>query len=64
LKAIERLYAEIDRALKRLVQIKAMKQLMNSANLQLYAPDGIPFSTPPSSTSRSRKGAATERDLS
>src|SRR5689334_15630060 len=55
---MERLDAEIDRALKRLVQIKAMKELMNSANLQLYAPDVMPFSTLPTATSRTRKGAA------
>jgi len=40
----------IDRALKRFVQIKAMKQLMNSGNLHLFTPDG----TPPASTPRTR----------
>ena len=52
LKANERLDAMIDHALKRLLHIKAMKQLMNSANLHLYTPDRIPISTLPSSTSR------------
>jgi hypothetical protein len=56
LKTIERLDAEIDRALKRLLQTKAAKQLMNSPNLQLYAPDVTPFST--ASTSRTRKGGS------
>jgi len=64
LKTVERLDADIDRALKRLVQIKAMKQLMNSASLQLYAPDVTPFSTQPPSTSRTRKGGTTQADLS
>jgi hypothetical protein len=41
LKTIERLEATIDHAIKRLGQMKAMKQVMSSANLQLYARDII-----------------------
>jgi hypothetical protein len=56
LKAVERLDAMMDHAVKRLMQIKAMKQLMNSANLHLFAPDVI-------STSRTRKGAIDHGDV-
>jgi hypothetical protein len=64
LKVIERMDAVIDRAVKRLVQIRTMKQLLVSPNLYTFDPAGIPFSRSPESTSRTRKGAATERDLS
>ena len=53
MRATERLDAMLDHALKRLLQIKAMKQLMNSANLHLYTPDG----TLATSTSRTQKGS-------
>jgi hypothetical protein len=52
LKTIERLDAMMDHVIKRLGQIKTMKQLMNSADLHLYVPDVIQL---PTSTSRGRK---------
>jgi hypothetical protein len=63
LKANERLDAMLDRALKRFVQIRAMKQLMTSPNLHLYAPDCTPISALPTSTSRRRRGGIDQDDL-
>src|SRR3954447_9672645 len=52
LKNMERLAEASARAFKRLMKIRAMKQVINSANLHFYAPD---IRTLPTSTSRKRK---------
>jgi hypothetical protein len=55
LRTDERLETRIDYTIRRLLQLKASQQIMNSAHLEMYQPEPILLCKPTRSTSRTRE---------